>query len=244
MSTQRRVRVWPAVLIVLGVEAAGLAAVAVISYLTEDTSGALRWVLPAVVAFGFAMIKVGVDLGKTQPAHPRQQPGPRPAGPPGRSVAVVMIVLVLLAGTGILVGLGARAGFEWVTGTQTGDQRLVEPAQGGDSGLELEVTEVVVSRDFTRVAVAVRNDTDNTVVLPLFHNCLLTSGDTTLQASTLPSRGRWSETVPSDTRTTGVIIFEGPLPTGADTAKLSFATVFRHGFDGPESASVTLSLHD
>jgi hypothetical protein len=243
MSTQRRVRVWPAVLIVLGVEAAGLTAVALISYLTEDTSGALRWVLPAVIAFGFAMIKVGVDLGKAAPAHQRR-PGPRPTSPHGRSVAVVMIVLVLLAGTGILVGLGARAGFEWVTGTQAGEQRLAEPARGGESGLDLEVTEVVVSRDFTRVAVAVTNGTDNTVVLPLFHNCLLTSGDTTVQASTLPSRGRWSDTVPVGTRTSGMIIFEGPLPVGADSAKLSFATVFRHGFDGPESASVTLSLHD
>jgi len=244
MSTQRRVRVWPAVLIILGVEAAGLTAVTLISYLTEDTSGALRWVLPAVVAFGFAMIKVGVDLGKAEPPSRRRPGDPRQPSRRGRSLAVVMIVVLLLAGSGILVGLGARAGFEWVTGNQQGVQRLAERAESRESGLGLEVTEVVVSRDFTRVAVAVINDTENTVVLPLFHNCLLISADTTLQASTLPSRGRWSDTVPVGTRTNGVIVFEGPLPAGTEKAKLSFATVFRHGFDGPDSISITLPLRE
>ncbi|WP_152365119.1 hypothetical protein [Microlunatus speluncae] len=242
MSTQRRVRVWPAVLIVLGVEAAGLTAVTLISYLTEDTSGALRWVLPAVVAFGFAMIKVGVDLSRAEPAHRRADP--RPGSRPGRSIGVVMIVLLLLAGSGILVGLGARAGYGWLTGKQDAVPRLAEPAENSESGLGLEVTEVLVSRDFTRVAIAVINNTENTVVLPLYQNCLLTAADTTLEASTLPTRGRWSETVPVATRTSGTIVFDGPLPAGAERAELSFGTVFRHGFDGPDTIAITLPLRE
>lgn len=243
MTTQRRVRVWPAVLIVLAIEAAGLTAVTVISYLTENTAGLLRWVLPAVVAFGFAMIKVLVDLAKAEP--PRRRPAdPRSNHRRGRSVGVVMIILVLLAGSGILVGVGARTAYGWLTGKQDGVQRLAEPAQNSESGLGLEVSEVIVSADFTRVTVAVTNDTENTVVLPLFHNCLLTTADTTLQASTLPTRGRWSDTVPVGTRTRGVIVFDGPLPEGVDEAQLSFATVYRHGFDGPDSMSITLPLQE
>ncbi|WP_281385332.1 hypothetical protein [Microlunatus parietis] len=39
-----------------------------------------------------------------------------------------------------------------------------------------------------------------------------------------------------------MIVFTSPLPAGADEAELSFGTVFRHGFDGPESVSIKLPL--
>lgn len=239
MADGRRVAVWPAVLIALGVEAAGLAAVAVASFLTEADTGLLRWVLPAVVAFGFAMIKVGIDLNRPEPPRPR---GARPPVRRGRSVGVAVLVLVLLAGTGVAVGLGIRTGFQWLTATQDGVDRLAEPVAVNRSGLRFEIREVIVTRDFTRVRLAVTNRTDNTVDLPLYRNCLMTAGDTTAEASSLPLRSRWSETVPVGVTVTGVIVFTAPLPPGADEAALSFGTVFRHGFDGPESVSLTLPL--
>lgn len=234
----RRVAVWPAVLIALGVEAAGLTAVAVAGYLTESDSGVLRWVLPAVVAFGFAMIKLGIDLNR--PENP-----PRDARRPvrrGRTATVAIMVLVLLAGTGVVAGLGIRAGFQLLTATQDGVDRLAEPVAVNRSGLRFEAREVVVTRDFTRVRLAVTNRTDNTVDLPLYRNCLLTADGTTAEASSLPLRSRWNETVPVGVTVTGVIVFTAPLPADATEAKLSFGTVFRHGFDGPESVSIKLPL--
>lgn len=152
------------------------------------------------------------------------------------------MVLVLLAGTGVAVGLGLRSGFQLLTATQDGVDRLAEPVEVDRSGLRFEVREVVVSRDFTRVRLAVANHTGNTVDLPLYRNCLLTADDTTAEASSLPLRSRWSETVPVGVTVTGVIIFTAPLPADATEARLSFGTVFRHGFDGPESVSIRLPL--
>ncbi|GAB3762284.1 hypothetical protein [Microlunatus parietis] len=171
MAGGRRVVVWPAVLIALGVEAAGLTAVTLASYLTESDTGLLRWVLPAVVAFGFAMIKIGIDLNRPEIPPPH---GARPVRR-GRTVGVAVLVLVLLAGTGVVVGLGLRTGFQLLTATQDGVNRLDEPVAVNRSGLRFQVREVVVTRDFTRVRLAVTNRTDNTVDLPLYRNCLLTA---------------------------------------------------------------------
>jgi hypothetical protein len=84
---------------------------------------------------------------------------------------------------------------------------------------------VTYTAHFTQVGVAASNQTDTSLTLPVFDNCVFTGSEgTTLQAD--PFRSHWSETLPPGSLQRGVIIFSGHLPAPVLEASLSFSTVF------------------
>ena len=75
----RGVQLGKVLLIAAAIEIVGLAGNAVTSLLTDAASGALRWILPQVVAVGAAMAKAVLDAAAKEPAP--AQPGPYPPAP-------------------------------------------------------------------------------------------------------------------------------------------------------------------
>jgi len=93
---------------------------------------------------------------------------------------------------------------------------------------------VVPAVHFTRVGVAVRNQTGTAVSLPLYGYCVFAGSDgTTLQAD--PFRSRWSDTLAPGILQRGVIVFSGHLPAPVLQAALSFTQIF-----GPGGGSITV----
>ena len=117
------------------------------------------------------------------------------------------------------------------------------PVTVNSVGVRTTVESVEQTRDFTRVHIVVQNNLGNTITLPLFSNATLSdAAGTTLEADQF--RSTWSQTIaPGQTRR-GTIVFGGHLPNAETTAALSFATVFKQGFDGPNSIVVPGLLLD
>jgi hypothetical protein len=226
------------VLLIAGVvEAVGIAANAVASVVTDKASGALRWILPLVIAIGAAMIKALIDAaGKDPPPPPppppyHRYPGRIPGPPPSvrrrgtPAVVAVLAVLALCGGGGLVLAGGVRYGIGWITGNEAGTDRLVQAASGRAGSLTLTVRHVFYTTHFTRVDLLAHNAGQESVALPVFGNCVF-SGDegTTLAAD--PQRSNWSTTVPPGGNQSGTVVFTGKLPDGVRAASLSFSQVF------------------
>jgi hypothetical protein len=245
----RGVRLGRVLLIAAVIEAIGLVANASTSFLTDKASGALRWILPPVIAIVAAMGKAAVDVSSSEPA---QQSAPIPAGPAmGRApvpypsappatygaprppvrrrrtpaIIAVLVLLALCGGGGFAVTGGVRFLVGWATGNESGTDRLAQQASGQGSGVTLTVRHVVYTSHYTRVDVLVQNGSQDSVSLPLFGNCVLTGSEgTTLQAD--PDRSRWATTIPPGASQSGTLVFGGTLPDSAQSASLSFSHVF------------------
>ena len=149
--------------------------------------------------------------------------------PRRRSVPVAMLVVLLVCGVGaVTITVGVRYVVGYVTGNESGDDRLIRPATARAGSLDLLVDKVEYTSHFTRVGLVARNTGTSQVSLPLFGNCVFTGEDGT----TLPAdgfRSRWSTTVPPGGVQRGTVTFGGLLPDGVPRASLSFSTVFSAG---------------
>jgi hypothetical protein len=215
-----------------------------------DWTGVGTWLVVPVVAVCVAMLIDLIqifgsgDSGRRQPDGYREWPeGRRPSRtvPERRGtslpVALLMAILVLGVGGWGLV-LGVRYAVGYVTGNESGSERLKQPARASDSGLTLTVQSVKHTAHFTRVDVAARNDTGISLTLPLFGNCrFVGGGGTTLEAD--PHKSRWPDGLAPGGSQRGTITFNGHLPDRAKRATLVFSTVYRQGFEGPTSIQVT-----
>lgn len=232
-----------------------LGSAVVASFLT-DWTGRFSWLVAPAVGVAVAMGKILIG-GLAKPGVPAQtQPVPTypsPAGPHGAAprpttahparkgtpVAVAVVVaLLVLGGGGLVVTLGVRYVTGYVTGNETGVERLTAPLQSTDQGLTLGVESVVHTPRFTRVGVAVTNDLGSTVRLPLYGNAFLsTEGGETLEADAF--RSDFSDTIPPGAVRSGTLVFVGHPPVTPTTLSLSFATVLEQGFDGPDSLTLS-----
>jgi hypothetical protein len=150
----------------------------------------------------------------------------------------ILVVLLLIGGGGVAVTLGVRYVTGYVTGNESGVERLVQPASATDQGLTLAVESVVQTSHFTRVGIAVTNGLGNTVSLPLFGNAFLSTTDGfTLEAD--PFRSDFGDTIPAGGVRRGTVVFVGHPPEGATTLSFSFTTIFEQGFEGPQSLTVS-----
>jgi hypothetical protein len=255
----RGVQLGKVLLIAAVIEGIGLVGNAVTSFVTDKANGALRWALPPVVALAAAMAKAVVDavIAAREPVEPPpvgpHPVGPYPAGPypvapagptpqmhPHRrnaalsALVAVLVVMVACGGGGFAITAGVRYATGWLTGSETGTDRLVQPASARAGALTLTVQRVVYTSHFTRVELLASNAGD-TVSLPLFGNCVLSGGDgTTLRADA--NRSDWSETLPAGGTQRGTVTFGGNLPDGVTRASLSFSHVFVLG-----GGSITVS---
>ena len=175
----------------------------------------------------------GVD-GRPSPGSGR--PSPAPEAPCSRVVAVVVSVL-LIGGGGIAIAYGVATATAFITGNQTGTERLVGEVTVDDQGVSTTVHRVEHTQDFTRVELTVVNGLANTITLPVFGNATLSAADGTSLGGD-PFRSSWNETIAPGQVRRGTLVFPGHLDPAGTTATLSFATVFEQGFDGPSSIVV------
>lgn len=147
------------------------------------------------------------------------------------------IILLVIGVGGFALTFGVRYVVGYITGNESGTERLVQSATGSADGLTLVVESFVATDHFTRLEVAARNDSDISLTLPLFKNCLLVGADgTTLEAD--PFRSRWSDSIAPGGLQRGSITFPGHIPTRVSEARLVFSTIFGMGFGGPDSIFV------
>jgi len=148
-----------------------------------------------------------------------------------------------LGGWGLTEAIRYVVGY--ATGNEPGTERLVRPAHNVVNRLRLTVDSVEQTRHFTRVHLTAHNDASGEIALPLFGNCTFHgSDDTTLKAD--PFRSDWSESIPSQSRQGGTVIFKGHVPDDVTRADLRFAVMFGFGVSGigqPRSLVVPMRLH-
>lgn len=215
-----------------------LAANVVGSFLTQ-WSGNLSWIAAPTAAVLAATGKLLVEeFGAAPPDGEPGRQGPVDSGPPRTSLALVLVIAVVgIGGTGYAVTAGVRYATGYVTGNESGVERLAAPVATEANGMILSVDSVEHTSHFTRVSAVVTNRTSNAVSLPVFHNASLVDQDgTTLEADAF--RSDFTERVaPGGTRR-GTLVFVGHVTDAATTVELSFATVFQQGFDGPRSLTL------
>jgi hypothetical protein len=164
------------------------------------------------------------------PPYPTARPRPRGIRLP---VALVTALLVIGVG-GLAITEGVRYAVGYISGNEPGTDQLVRPASASARGVALTVESVTYTAHFTRVGVAARNLTQETISLPLFGYCNFTgSNGTTLGAD--PFRSRWSDTLPPGVLQRGVIVFKGHLDPSIRLASFSFTQIF-----GPSGGSITV----
>ena len=235
-----------------------LVAAVVIEFAT-DWTGIGPWLAAPLLGMVAALVDVARQAATREPEPvvraPSSAPGtaptgvdgrPSPAAPAGpvprrkRRVPVVVAVVVsvlLIGGGGIAIAYGVATATAFITGNQTGTERLAGEVTVEDQGVSTTVHRVEHTQDFTRVELTVVNGLANTITLPVFGNATLSAADGTSLGGD-PFRSSWNQTIaPGQTRR-GTLVFPGHLDPAGTTATLSFATVFEQGFDGPSSIVV------
>ena len=236
-----------------------LTAAVVIEFAT-DWTGIGPWLAAPLLGMVAALVDVGKQAATREPEPAARTatsaPGapasgaggtpPAPAAPTGpvprpkRRVPVLVAVVVtvlLIGGGGVAIAYGVATATAFITGNQTGPDRLTAEVTVEDQGVSTTVHRVEHTQDFTRVELTVVNGLANTITLPVFGNATLASADgTTLGGDAF--RSSWNQTIAPGQPRFGTLVFPGHLDPAGTTATLSFATVFEQGFDGPTSIVV------
>ena len=234
-----------------------LVAAVVIEFAT-DWTGIGPWLAAPLLGMVAALVDVARQAATREPEPVVQAPSPAPGTVPGadgrpsaavpagpvprrkRRVPVVVAVVVsvlLIGGGGIAIAYGVATATAFITGNQTGTDRLVGEVTVDDQGVSTTVHRVEHTQDFTRVELTVVNGLANTITLPVFGNATLSAADGTSLGGD-PFRSSWNETIAPGQARRGTLVFPGHLDPAGTTATLSFATVFEQGFDGPSSIVV------
>ena len=235
-----------------------LVAAVVIEFAT-DWTGIGPWLAAPLLGMVAALVDVARQAATREPEPvvqaPSSAPGTAPTGADGRPspavpagpvprrkrrvpvVVAVVVSVLLIGGGGIAIAYGVATATAFITGNQTGTERLVGEVTVDDQGVSTTVHRVEHTQDFTRVELTVVNGLANTITLPVFGNATLSAADGTSLGGD-PFRSSWNQTIaPGQTRR-GTLVFPGHLDPAGTTATLSFATVFEQGFDGPSSIVV------
>ncbi|WP_460663717.1 hypothetical protein [Kribbella swartbergensis] len=155
--------------------------------------------------------------------------GERPAR--GRlDVPVVVAIVAVLVGVGV-GGFALTAGVEYaagyITGKESGEDRLVKPVARTGAGLTLTVENVTYTSHFTRVEVAASNRGDQPLSLSIEDSAFTGADGNSLTADGF--RSQWPGSVGPGDVVRGTITFKGHLPEGLTAATLTLksgATTF------------------
>jgi hypothetical protein len=212
-------------------------AVNVVAAFVTDWTGVAPWLVAPLVAVVVAVLNELAQAYREAPPKPRPDE-PHPPRPRGTRLPVAILVAILVLGVGgVFLTLGVRYAVGYLTGNETGTERLVERTRASSAGLTLIVRSVQDTAHFTRVGVTARNESGVTLTLPLFGYCSFIGGNgTTLDANAFKSD--WTESIANGGVQRGTITFDGHLGPRVRRATLTFTTIFRQGFTGPESISV------
>ncbi len=242
-----RVRIWQVVVVAVVVEAVGLSAAAAFTFFADRTLGGPAWLLAPAAALVAAGVKAVADaLSHPEPVR-QASTWDRPVEPVRRrglpALAAVLAALLVLGVAGYGAAVGVRYAVGRITGNERGVERLAAPRSGKSGRVTVTVTSVVHTPHFTRVGLTVSNGEEQPATLTVFHNCVVSAGDVTLQAD--PFRSGWTEEVPPGSTQHGTVTFPGHLPDGEVSAQLSFLDVFVFGrFDAKTSVVIkAIRLH-
>ncbi|WP_344234737.1 hypothetical protein [Kribbella hippodromi] len=154
-------------------------------------------------------------------------------------VSVLVAVGVVVAGVGV-GGFALSAGVEYVagylSGNESGEDRLVKPVSRTSSGITVTVENVTYTSHFTRVEVRLKNSGKQAVTVPVDGAALAAAGGaaggtggtggaggaggTTLRADA--GRSSWPGKIAVGGTAHGTITFKGKLPGSATSAVLTF----------------------
>jgi hypothetical protein len=216
---------------------------------------------------GLMLVVIGVLMDHAQdgeelpprPTYPTPYPSPYqpPVRPPvpRRSIATVLVVILLLCGAG---GFAVAYGAQWAgqraiaffeeQSKSPSERKLEDPGVerlGGTTSntagvLTLTVTSVRVNDQVTVLTVTTSNQGSDNLTLPLFGSAQLTvPGAATLEPD--PFAGTWTETIAPGGETTGTIVFDGVLGLQEMQVTLSFTQIYG-SFNGPRSFSMDIPI--
>jgi pSer/pThr/pTyr-binding forkhead associated (FHA) protein len=232
-----RVKLVKVMVVAAVVEGLGLAANAIAAFVADHVGGVTRWLAAPAVALIAAMVTALIQAVSKEPAASSTSTtataGTRRRGTPAAVAILVVLAVVGVGGFAVAAGFQYAAGY--ITGKESGEDRLVQSVTRSGSGLTATVVHVTYTSHFTRVELTVRNTTRTSLSLPLFGFCTFTGSDgTTLEVDSF--RSQWPDTVPPGAFQRGTITFKGQLPDNLTTASLSFSQVF-----GPGGKALTIS---
>lgn len=195
-------------------------------------------VAATMVVGAFELLKQP-DAGRpAQPYRYERRPyRPEPSGGRGRTAAAVVVVIAVLAA-------GAYGGswlFRYVTGTQTGVERMADPPAHGTAGpLTIAVRGVEVTPDFMKFRLQVTNTADIPITIAVNDQwCKLIDGNGISLApyGGFSGLGSGNIEVPSGgVSVEEVLTFKGQ--PSSTTFTLSFSALFKMG-PGPTSIQIT-----
>jgi hypothetical protein len=142
---------------------------------------------------------------------------------PGRlDVSILIAIAVVLVGVGV-GGFVLTAGTEYVggylTGNESGEDRLVKPIAKPSGAVTVTVENVTYTSHFTRVEVMLANGAKEPVTIPIAGATFTAADGTALRADT--RRSSWPSKVATGGTQHGTITFKGKLPDSADAAVLT-----------------------
>ncbi len=184
----------------------------VVTFLADGPGGVLRWLVPPGIALVVAMVLALADA-----ALPKDHR-------PGRlNVPVLVAVAVVLVGVGV-GGFALTAGAEYaggyLTGNETGEDRLIKPVTKPGTGVTMTVENVTYTSHFTRVEVKLINTAKEAITVPIDGTTFTAADGTALRAD--PGRSAWPSRIAAGGTEHGTLTFKGHLPDSATTAVLTF----------------------
>ncbi|MET7279582.1 FHA domain-containing protein [Kribbella sp. NPDC005582] len=192
--------------------AVGLVINLIATFLADGPGGMLRWLIAPILALLGAMTFAVLDA-----VSPNERP------PSRLDVSVVVAIAAVLVGVGIggfAITSGAEYAAGYLSGNETGEDRLIKPVGKTTAGLAITVDNVTNTSHFTRIRLTVTNNGDGAISLPLDGNATFTSADgNSIRAD--GSRSNWPDKFPVGTTQQGTIVFKGHLPMGLKTAILT-----------------------
>jgi hypothetical protein len=195
-----------------GVLVLGLIVNLVATYLADGPGGALRWLVPPTIALVVAMVLALLDAA----APKRHRPG-------RLDVSVLVAIAVVLVGVGVggfalTAGGGYLAGY--LTGNESGEDRLIKPVAKPGTGVTMTVENVTYTSHFTRVEVKLTSTSKQAIKVPIDGTTFTAADGTALRAD--PGRSAWPSRIAAGGTEHGTITFKGHLPDSATTAVLTF----------------------
>ncbi|MGZ0148098.1 FHA domain-containing protein [Kribbella sp. WER1] len=203
----------PRVLVVAGgIVVVGLVVNLVASFFSTGPGGMLRWLIAPSIALVAGMVLALIDAAAPKPQRP------------GRfDVSVLIAIGVVLVGIGV-GGFALTAGTEYVagylTGNESGADRLVKPVAKSGSGITVTVENVTYTSHFTRIEVQVANRGKQAFSIPIDGTTFTAADGTALRAD--PGKSSWPSRIDAGGSEHGTITFKGKLPDSATQAALTF----------------------
>lgn len=192
--------------------AVGLVINLIATFLADGPGGMLRWLIAPTLALLGAMTFAVLDA-----VNPAERE-------PGRfDVSVIVAIAAVLLGVGV-GGFAITAGTEYaagyLSGNETGEDRLIKPVSKTTAGLTVTVDNVTNTSHFTRIRITVTNKGKDPVNLPLDGNATFTSAEgNSIRAD--GSRSDWPQQFAVGQSAKGTIVFRGHLPKGQKAATLT-----------------------